>query len=194
MSQPDRIRRRNAQLAPAPILGFICALALAGCATDGGDGPLSGMTASLSNSVGNPLKRPSQQGFEELIRRNCADYTIGGQSVGTLLAGDEQFRTLTARLYRGDVSNDEYINQVVHLHPSDDANIPATGCIIDQLQSCLSGNCDVESAAAAQAARKDAAAGDTTDGTVLAEEAEPGEIVEQPVMESDNAGDIEPLP
>lgn len=188
MSQSDGARRRIANAAPALAAGCLGMILLAGCAGNGSDGSFSGIAAAFSSSVGNPLNRPSQQGFEALIRHNCADQTIGGRPVSSLIAEDEPFRTLTSQLYRGDISNDEYINQVLRLHPADDANIPATGCIIDQLQSCLSGNCDVESAASAEAAltrQPETSVGRTSTPEVLAAEAEAaGAVVEQPPLES----------
>ena len=131
-----------------------------GCASDSGGKPFAGMKNPLANGIQNPFKGPSEAGFFALVHKNCAYYSIGGQGLGTIKATDSCIGALTAKLYRGDVSNDEYINLLLQEYPAEDANVPATGCVINQLDTCLSTNCqltpsqspELEQAAAAVAA------------------------------------------
>ncbi|KAA6184456.1 hypothetical protein F2Q65_12115 [Thiohalocapsa marina] len=119
----------------AATTGLVCGLLLiGGCASDGTAGnPLMGLSTAL--------KSPTEAGFFALVRQNCADHSIGGTPLDTLLDTDTQVRDLTAQLYRGDLSNDEYVNQLSQAFPSDDANIPAAGCVMNQLDVCLSSHC-----------------------------------------------------
>lgn len=95
----------------------------------------------------------SQSGFFALTQANCSDLSVGERRLGDLLANDQLFQDLTTRLFQGDLSGDEYLNQLLALHPANDANVPATGCVIDQLQACQLGPCEVtESAALADTA------------------------------------------
>lgn len=126
-------------------------------------GGLLGGCASGGAGVKNPLRGPSQARFMTLVKQNCGGELVGGQPISSLLASDTTFRQLTARLYRGDISNDELVNLLLQQYPADDANIPATGCVVDQLSRCLSGNCDArpvespdEIAAQAMVAERDA--------------------------------------
>ena len=153
---------------PSPALrhaaaaGFIAGTLLlaGGCASDSGGKPFAGMKNPLANGIQNPFKGPSEAGFFALVHKNCASYSIGGQGLGTIKATDSSIGALTAKLYRGDVSNDEYINLLLQEYPAEDANVPATGCVINQLDTCLSTNCqltpsqspELEQAAAAVAA------------------------------------------
>jgi hypothetical protein len=109
------------------------------------DQPMENIERPFADMLKNPFQGPTEAGFLDLVRHYCADFSIGNQAVDGLLAGDQAFRTLTTKLYGGDISNDEYINRVLDLYPADDANIPATGCIIDQLQNCYTGRCEVTS-------------------------------------------------
>jgi len=112
-------------------------LLVTGCASDGKMGnPFKG-------NVQNPFQGPSESGFLALVRKNCASYSIGGQPLNKLIDSDSKVKALTDKLYRGDISNDEYVNMVLQQHPSDDANIPATGCVIDQLTACQSSRCQL---------------------------------------------------
>jgi hypothetical protein len=120
------------------------ALLLAGgCASDSGGQPFSGMKNPLADGIQNPFKRPSEAGFFALVHKNCASYSIGGQGLGAIRPTDSSIGSLTAKLYRGDVSNDEYINLLLQQYPAEDANVPATGCVINQLDTCLSTNCQL---------------------------------------------------
>ena len=146
----------------AAAAGFIAGTLLlaGGCASDSGGKPFAGMKNPLANGIQNPFKGPSEAGFFALVHKNCASYSIGGQGLGTIKATDSSIGALTAKLYRGDVSNDEYINLLLQEYPAEDANVPATGCVINQLDTCLSTNCqltpsqspELEQAAAAVAA------------------------------------------
>jgi len=139
MLNPSSAHRRTA--AAACITGAL--LLAGGCASDNGDAPSKGIKNPLANSIGNPFKGPSEAGFFALVRKNCASYAIGGQGLGALRQTDGSIGVLTARLYRGEVSNDEYINLLLREHPSADANVPATGCVINQLDTCLSTDCQL---------------------------------------------------
>ncbi|WP_295542191.1 hypothetical protein [uncultured Thiohalocapsa sp.] len=125
-------RRRHA----VPPAVALLALMLAGCAADN---PMHG---ALRESVGNPFGSPTEQDFESLLVKHCGDRTVGGQPIAELLRSDTTFRQLTTRLYRGDLSNDAFMNQLLAEYPAPDANIPATGCVVNQLSACLSGDCD----------------------------------------------------
>ncbi|MGB5835216.1 MAG: hypothetical protein WBG92_24965 [Thiohalocapsa sp.] len=124
--------------------GIASALSLAGgCTSDTGGKPFAGMQNPLEGSIRNPFKRPTEPGFFALVRKNCASYSIGGQGLGALQETDSQIGTLTSKLYRGDISNDEYINLLLQQYPAEDANVPATGCVINQLDTCLSTDCQL---------------------------------------------------
>jgi hypothetical protein len=107
----------------------------------------------------------SEAAFVELVDANCSDLSVGDRTVGSLMATESGFRELTLRLYRGEISNDEYSNQVLLAHPSPDGNVPATGCVVDQLARCLSGHCTVETPAELQA-EEDAAEADADPVTI----------------------------
>jgi hypothetical protein len=96
------------------------------------------------------LQHPTRSGFLSLVRHHCSGFGIGDSTVGNLLSTDPAFQRLTVQLYRGDISNDEYINRVLEMHPAADANVPGTGCVVNQLQHCLSGRCEVVSGASSQ--------------------------------------------
>jgi hypothetical protein len=120
--------------AAAPLL-----LALAagiGCTSDN---PMQG---ALRDSVGRPFGGPTLRGFQRLIESNCGQERVGGQSVASLMTSDTTFRQLTARLYRGDISKDAFTNMLLQEYPAADANIPATGCVADQLDICFNTRCD----------------------------------------------------
>ncbi len=104
------------------------------------------LTGCASGGVKNPFRGPSEARFTALVERNCGNELVGGQAMSSLLASDTSFRQLTSRLYQGGVSNDEYVNLLMQQYPAADANIPATGCVVDQLARCLAGNCDASPA------------------------------------------------
>ncbi|MGB5737119.1 MAG: hypothetical protein WBM40_22045 [Thiohalocapsa sp.] len=131
-------------------------LLVGGCASDSGGKPFSGMKNPLEGGFGNPFKRPTEAGFFALVRKNCAPYSIGGQGLGTLQPSDGGIGATTAKLDRGDVSNDEYINLLLQEHPAEDANVPATGCVINQLDTCLSTNCELTTSQSPEMQKADA--------------------------------------
>jgi hypothetical protein len=139
MFDPSSAQRRTA--AAACITGAL--LLAGGCASDSGGKPFKGMKNPLADSIGNPFKGPNEAGFFALVRKNCASYSIGGQGLGNLNETAGSVGTLTAKLYRGDVSNDEYINLLLQEYPAENANVPATGCVINQLDTCLSTDCQL---------------------------------------------------
>jgi hypothetical protein len=129
--------RRRIHPAPAPAAAVaLLTLLLGACASD------SPMQGALRESIGNPFGGPTEQGFQDLVRKHCGDRLVGGQSVATLLDGDSTFRQLSGRLYRGDPPNDAFMQQLLQEYPAADANIPATGCVIRQLNTCLNTKCD----------------------------------------------------
>lgn len=135
---PRRTRRARAsrtRRAAVPAAALLVLL-LAGCATD------NPMRGALRDSIGNPFGGPTEQGFQSLVRKNCGDRMVGGQSIAELMDSDTTFRQLTGRLYRGDLSNDTFMKLVLDEHPAADANIPATGCVVRQLDVCFNSRCD----------------------------------------------------
>ena len=99
-------------------------LLASGCASDSGGKPFAGMKNPLANGIQNPFKGPSEAGFFALVHKNCASYSIGGQGLGTIKATDSSIGALTAKLYRGDVSNDEYINLLLQEYPAKTPTCP----------------------------------------------------------------------
>ena len=136
-------RRPPATLAMLVVLAGAAAMLAACTGSPRTDQPMENIERPFAGILKNPFQGPTEAGFLNLVRHYCADFSIGNQAVGGLLASDQAFRTLTTKLYGGDISNDEYLNRVLDLYPADDANIPATGCIIDQLQNCYAGRCEV---------------------------------------------------
>ena len=122
---PERPAAGHAVIIPTALLLVPCLLA--GCASGG---------------VKNPFAGPTEARFTTLVKQNCGAQQVGGQSVSSLLASDSTFRQLTTRLYKGRISNDEFVNLLMQQYPSDDANIPATGCVVDQLARCFSSKCE----------------------------------------------------
>lgn len=138
---PPRTRRSPSPGSLLAVAGALaCTAALVGCAGDDG---YRGVRTSLSGSIGHPFDGPTEKGFVAMVMHSCAALPVGDATVGALLDTDERFQALTTELYHGDISNDEYINRILLLHPAPDANIPATGCIINQLQTCLASPCKV---------------------------------------------------
>lgn len=122
---------------------------LGGCASDG---------KGLRNPfAGVPFRRSSEADFMALVKHQCAALPVGSDTVGGLLATDQAFEDATRKLYQGDLSNDEYLNLILASHPAADANVPATGCVVDTLQTCLSGPCTVAAAASAASPYRPAA-------------------------------------
>jgi hypothetical protein len=132
-------RARPLPLAAILALGMLTA----GCAGDG--------QVTRAFNLGNPFQGPSEDGFLERVRHYCAAFPIGDSTVGSLLATDPTFQSMTSRLYRGDLSNDGFAFQVLELHPANDANVPGTGCMINELDACFAGRCQVPDTPAATA-------------------------------------------
>lgn len=118
---------------PFSTLAVALSLTLNGCSTGGPHLFHAGPGARFGGV--------SEQQVLEQIQRHCATLSVGDQSLGALLKNDAAFRTLTLGLYRGEMSNDEYVDRVMALRPAADGNVPATGCVITQFNQCISGNC-----------------------------------------------------
>lgn len=139
---PEHLPRVAPTLALALAVGL--GVGLTGCAGDGTKGgPFSGFKNPFQGSLKNPFAGPSEAGFLALVRHYCSDLAVGTSTVRQLLQTDKAFQDLTSKLYNGDLSNDEYLNQVNTLHPAADANIPAMGCIVNQSQECFARRCSV---------------------------------------------------
>lgn len=121
-------------------LAVVIAALIGGCATEGR------VTDPLT-AFGNPFQRPTEAGFRAMAQASCGPMTIGDTTVGALLGKDPAFDTMVTALYDGDISNDEFMNQVLLQHPAPDANIPAAGCIMDELERCFAETCKVMTAA-----------------------------------------------
>jgi hypothetical protein len=128
--------RPRFHLAAGP-LAMMVLLGLIGCSGD------VRMTDPIRNA-GNLFKHPTESGFRAMSRASCGTMSVGNSTVSALMAGDEAFNTMLGALYRGDISNDEFMNQVLEAHPAADANVPATGCIMDQLAQCFAEECKVQ--------------------------------------------------
>jgi hypothetical protein len=151
---------------------------LGGCSTD------NPMHHALRNSLS--FGGPTEAGFNKMVERGCGQEYVGGQSVATLMTSDTSFRQLTARLYRGDISTDAFTNQLLQEYPAADANIPATGCIAKQLNTCLSSSCDggpVVGPDSIEADRIDADRDRALDGLPPAERAQVDELITDPAAE-----------
>lgn len=136
------------------------AATLSGCTSNGQ------VTDPLA-SLGNPFARPTEAGFLELVDANCSQKSIGDTTVGALIGQNTAFDEWTSALYNGDISNDEFMNQVLLEYPAPDANVPATGCIMDQLAQCFAETCDVQTATERQTmAQADAGKANEVDAAV----------------------------
>ena len=133
--QPARTPR-GARLLVSAALAAI----LGGCTTD------AQVTDPLT-SLGNPFQRPTEAGFRALVQTNCGTLSIGSTTVNALLGSNSTFDELITALYEGDISNDEFMNRVLLQHQAPDANVPATGCIMDQLEQCFAESCKVQTTA-----------------------------------------------
>ncbi|MBK5929536.1 hypothetical protein [Halochromatium salexigens] len=125
-------------MAPVAFL-VVLIVTLGGCATEG-------KVTDPSVYIGNPFHRPTESGFRDMARAGCGSMSIGDSTVGALLGKNQAFDGLISALYQGDISNDEFMNQVLLQHPAADANIHATGCIMDQLAQCFAETCKAEAA------------------------------------------------
>jgi len=171
------IRHRAAVATAITSTALVLSL-LGGCSTD------NPMHHALRNSLS--FGGPTEAGFNEMVERGCGQETVGGQSVATLMTSDTTFRQLTSRLYRGDISTDAFTNQLLQEYPAADANIPATGCIAKQLNTCLSSDCDggpVASADSIEAAELDAVRDQSLDGLPPAQRDEVDALLADPAAE-----------
>jgi len=180
--------RRSLKLAAFVALGVLAA----GCAENGK------ITSTLANGIGNPFGGPSEAGFLERVRHYCAAYPIGEATVGSLLASDPIFKSLTSRLYRGDLSNDAFAFQALELHPADDANVPGTGCIINQLDACFNRRCRAPDTPAAAPLppmenTEDAAMSDPNDTVAMQTEHTPVATGPAPSASTEDAAEPVPL-
>ena len=134
---------RRARLLSRPALPTALMLALfvalGGCANQS-------TVTDPSVYLGNPFHRPTESGFRDMARAGCGSMSVGDSTVDALLGEDKAFDSLISALYQGDISNDEFMNQVLLQYPAADANIPATGCIMDQLAQCFAETCKAEAA------------------------------------------------
>lgn len=121
------------------LLALTLVVALTGCATEG-------QVTDASTALGNLFQRPTEAGFRAMAEANCGSLSIGDTAVDALLGNNTAFDTLVTALYDGDISNDEFMNQVLLEYPAPDANVPATGCIMDQLDRCFAETCKVTTA------------------------------------------------
>jgi hypothetical protein len=108
---------------------------LLGCSSGGG------VQGLFDVPPGARFSGSSENGFLARVVHFCADTTVGNQRLGGLLEQDAQVRALTLELYRGEVSNDEYVTRLLSLHPAANGNVPAAGCVIEQFNACTSGQC-----------------------------------------------------
>jgi hypothetical protein len=123
-----RRHRRAAPAAITPVALLLVPFLLGGCASGG-------------SGLKNPFRGPTEAGFMSLVQHNCGSEVIGGQPISTLIKSNTSFRQLTSRLYQGDISNDAFMNLLLQEYPAPDANIPATGCVVDQLNRCFATKC-----------------------------------------------------
>ncbi|WPL19143.1 hypothetical protein Thiowin_04249 [Thiorhodovibrio winogradskyi] len=114
-------------------------LMLIGCAS--GDGPYL-----FDAGPGARFSGVSEQKALARIQHFCGNDSVGDQRLGTLLESNQAFRALTREFYRGEISNDEYIDRVFRLHPAADGNVPAIGCVIAEFNNCLAGDCGLKKA------------------------------------------------
>lgn len=169
----------------------LAAVLIGGCTTQGS------VTDPLAN-LGNPFQRPTESGFRAMTQASCSSLSIGNTTVGALLGKDQAFDTMITALYQGDISNDEFMNQLLLQHPAPNANIPATGCIMDQLEQCFAETCKVLTEAERQKMNQtNRAAAEEVTNTVTLDPAEiPAENlpeVEQMIEQSKEDGP-KPLP
>jgi len=87
------------------------------------------------------LRGTTETAFVARVASVCAAHPVGERTVGAVLTDADAFRQLTGQLYRGALSNDLYMEQVRVAYPAPDANLPAVGCVIAQLNACLGGRC-----------------------------------------------------
>lgn len=164
---------------------------LSGCATDG-------RITDPSAYLGNPFQHPTEAGFRSLVQANCGPLSIGGTTVNALLGKNTAFDSWITALYDGDISNDEFMNQVLLQYPAPDANVPATGCIMDQLGQCFAETCKVQTAAEREKmAAADAKEVEAIESTVTIDRSEPPaqdapEV--QRIIEASKEDEPKPLP
>lgn len=90
-----------------------------------------------------PDERPSEAGFLSLVQRYCGPLAVGDATIAERLRTDPAFRQLTTDLYHGNLSNDRYMRHLLSRYPAADANVDATGCVVNQMQKCYTKRCSV---------------------------------------------------
>jgi hypothetical protein len=90
-----------------------------------------------------PEERPSEDGFLSLVQHYCGRQAVGDATIAERLRTDPAFRELTLGLYHGELTNGQYTRRLLARHPAADANVDATGCVVNQLQKCYRERCSV---------------------------------------------------
>jgi hypothetical protein len=149
---------------------------ITGCSTD------NPMHQALSESVS--FGGPSEAGFLAMVERDCAQESVGAQSVAPLMQSDTTFRQLASRLYRGDISTDTFGTLVLQEYPATDANVPTIGCVARQLNACMNSKCDgspVATPVSIESEAIDDARDETLDQVAAGERDEVDELLADPV-------------
>jgi hypothetical protein len=129
------------------LVGVIATLpTLTGCANPRTDDTFDELAEPAPNVETTPFARPTETGYLDLVRTYCGRLAVGDASVAALLDTDRRFLAATKGLYHGELTNDEFIREVLERHPAQDANADAIGCIVNQLQKCYSERCSVPAA------------------------------------------------
>ncbi|MBB1076144.1 hypothetical protein HUU62_17200 [Rhodoferax sp. 4810] len=108
--------------------------------------PFKHSLTSQVNKARDAISPPLEAQFFNRVYSQCAHYRVGQHSLGALLTQDKVFYQLMRKLYQGVFSSDTYIAKLLKRYPAADGNVPAVGCVIDQMNACLSGNCILPSA------------------------------------------------
>jgi len=96
-----------------------------------------------AQAIAAPLESPTEAGYLRLVDTYCSEFSVGDQSLGSLLRADTTFADMTRSLYQGALSNDQFIRRVSEVYPAPDSNVEAAGCVVNQLQKCFSERCDL---------------------------------------------------
>lgn len=144
----------------------LLSLVLVGCASGTNE-----LNSLFGAGPGARFSGSSEKAFFAGVEKRCSAFSVGDQRLGDLIDKDDAFRALTQALYRGEMSNDEYVQRLLALHPAADGNVPATGCVIQQFNDCVSGDCDPsqppEQAPAETAPATEAGVAEPADGPTL---------------------------
>lgn len=103
--------------------------------------PLKQSLTAGVNQAKDAISPPLEAQFFERVRSQCGHHRVGQYSLSGLLTQDKVFYQLTRKLYQGVFSSDTYIAKLLKHYPAADGNVPAAGCVIDQMNACLSGDC-----------------------------------------------------